>query len=192
MSSSLTQRAGQALLRRIGPSIIVTHSEAGQLGFLIADAQPSHVKALISMEPSGPPFRNHFLGKKDAVVRPWGLTAIPITYQPTVNDPHPEMSTQKVQSQSSDLADCILQASPARGLPRLSTVPMLVVTAEASYHAPYDDCTVEYLRQGGIDVQHLNLSAAGFHGNGHLFFMEKNNLQIASRVANWIRSRVKP
>jgi hypothetical protein len=36
-----------------------------------------------------------------------------------------------------------------------------VVTGEASFHAPYDYCTVKYLGQAGVDVEYADLSHDG-------------------------------
>jgi pimeloyl-ACP methyl ester carboxylesterase len=47
------QRAYEALLERIGPSIIVFHSQAGQFAFRAAQARPDLVKALVAVETSG-------------------------------------------------------------------------------------------------------------------------------------------
>jgi uncharacterized protein (UPF0262 family) len=63
---------------------------------------------------------------------------------------------------------------------------VLVVTGEASFHAPYDYCTVKYLRQAGVSVEHADLGREGIHGNGHMFFLEKNSAKIAARVLSWI------
>src|SRR5262249_56565506 len=52
------QDAGAALLDKIGPAIVLTHSQSGPFGWLIADARPQLVKAIIALEPSGPPFAN--------------------------------------------------------------------------------------------------------------------------------------
>jgi hypothetical protein len=48
------------------------------------------------------------------------------------------------------LAVCWEHAAPARALPNLRKIPVLVVQTEAFYHAPYDCCTVRYLRQAGV------------------------------------------
>src|SRR5215469_17449274 len=50
------QEAGTALLDRIGPAIVLTHSQSGSFGWLIADARPRLVKAIVGIEPAGPPF----------------------------------------------------------------------------------------------------------------------------------------
>jgi hypothetical protein len=80
-----------------------------------------------------------------------------------------------------------MQDEPAKQLVNLAQIPVLTVTSEASYHAMYDHCTVDYLIQAGVEVEHLKLGEEGIHGNGHMFFMEKNSLEIAERVVDWLR-----
>ena len=46
------QDAGAALLDKIGPAIVLTHSQSGAFGWLIADARPSLVKAIVAIEPA--------------------------------------------------------------------------------------------------------------------------------------------
>ena len=51
----------------------------------------------------------------------------------------------------------------------------------------YDACSVEFLRDAGVSVDHVRLEDVGIHGNGHMMFMEKNNLQIADEVVmKWL------
>jgi pimeloyl-ACP methyl ester carboxylesterase len=45
-----------ALLDRIGPAILITHSASGPDGWLVADRRPHLVKAIAAIEPMGPPF----------------------------------------------------------------------------------------------------------------------------------------
>jgi hypothetical protein len=62
---------------------------------------------------------------------------------------------------------------------------VVVVTSEASYHAPYDHCTTAYLKQAGVPVSQSYLAERGVHGNGHMMMIEKNNLAIARVLADW-------
>src|SRR6202035_668598 len=88
-----TTAAMVKLLEKIGPAIVQTHSQAGTYGWRIADAPPNLVKALIQVEPNGPPYKETtYVGPPDyfgpeTVGRPWGLTNGPITYAPAVKDP---------------------------------------------------------------------------------------------------------
>ena len=51
----LNRDALVALLDKIGPAILLTHSQSGAFGWPVADARPNLVKALVAVEPSGPP-----------------------------------------------------------------------------------------------------------------------------------------
>ena len=44
-----------ALVDKIGPSILMTHSQGGAFGWPVADARPDKVKAILAIEPNGPP-----------------------------------------------------------------------------------------------------------------------------------------
>jgi pimeloyl-ACP methyl ester carboxylesterase len=48
----LIKAAGGALLDRIGPAILLTHSQGGAFGWQIADARPGAVKAIVTIEPA--------------------------------------------------------------------------------------------------------------------------------------------
>ncbi len=51
----LNRDALVALLDKIGPSIILVHSQAGAFAWPVADARPELVKAIVGVEPNGPP-----------------------------------------------------------------------------------------------------------------------------------------
>jgi len=53
--SNMNIEALTALLDRIGPSIVLVHSQSGQYGWPLAQARPALVKAIVAAEPSGPP-----------------------------------------------------------------------------------------------------------------------------------------
>ena len=119
-----------------------------------------------------------------------GVADIPITYDPPVNDPAELKIEQQAQPDGPDLVPCWQQQAPARRLANLANVPALVVTAEASYHAVYDHCTAKYLAQAGVKVTALRLGDHGIHGNAHMIMLEKNNLQVAGLIAEWLARTV--
>ena len=164
---------------------------------LVADARPDLIKALVIIEPVGPPFQNKIPNLlppgSNPWVRPYGLTTTPLVYDPPVTDPGRDLPSKDVpppQGEEGMLFDCILQQEPAKKLVNVSQVPMLVVWGEASFHATYDYCTVNYLVQGGVDATALNLSAAGVHGNAHFVFLEENSIQIAEMIYGWVKGKV--
>lgn len=189
-TQELARAAGAALLDRIGPAVVVTHSQSGLLGWVIADARPALVKAIVAIEPSGPPFHNAAPGNPKA--RAWGVTDIPVQYQPPVTDPAQIEIQQQPKPDGDGLIACTLQREPARQLVNLARIPVLVTTAESSYHAPYDHCTAAYLRQAGVPAEFIRLEQRGIRGNGHMVMLEKNNLQVADFIDGWVRQRVRP
>lgn len=182
------QAAGAALLDKIGPAVLIAHSQGGIFPWLWADVRPHLVKAIVSIEPTGPPFREAIFSNASA--RPWGLTDIPLTYSPPPTDLIKPLQTATIPSNTQDEVDCILQAEPARRLVNLVDIPVLVETAEASYHAPYDVCTVRFLKQAGVEMEYLRLVDVGVRGNGHLQFLERNSDEIAEVLEGWIEKAV--
>jgi pimeloyl-ACP methyl ester carboxylesterase len=196
LQQTLNRDALLALLDKIGPAILLTHSQSGTFGWPVADARPDLVKALLSIEPSGPPFFDiETIGapqwfREAAKTRAWGVTAVPLTYAPPATSATDLNIVQQDKSDAPDLVRCWMQKAPARQLPNLQKVPHLILTAEASYHAAYDHCTVKFLEQAGVHPTWIKLSDAGIHGNGHMVMIEKNNHEIAAVIARWLAKSV--
>ena len=89
-----------------------------------------------------------------------------------------------------DLVRCWQQTEPARKLPKLANIPILIIVAEASYHASYDHCTANYLTQAGVRNTMIRLESRGIRGNGHMMMLEKNSDQIAALMLEWIEKTV--
>lgn len=179
--------AGATLLDIIGPSILISHSQAGWFPWLWADARPKLVKGILAVEPAGPPFEDWF-DTQGTPTRPYGLTDIPVTLDPPVTDHINPLFTQTYPSTHPNEIHCVLQAEPARQIVNLRHIPVLVETGEASFHAQYDRCVALFLEQAGVPAEFLNLGDVGIHGNGHMHFLEKNNLQIIEYLEeHWIR-----
>ena len=79
-----------------------------------------------------------------------GLGDIPITYDPPLIGDQKLAFVRADAPARPDLVRCWRQREPARRLPNLAKIPVLIVTSQASYHAPYDDCTAAYLTQAGV------------------------------------------
>ena len=122
--------------------------------------------------------------------RSWGLTDVPITYDPRITDPGQLQIEQQPAPDEPELTRCWRQKTPARSLVNLRSVPVMLVTSEASYHAAYDHCTARYLVQAGVTVDFVRLETRGIHGNGHMMMLEKNNLQISQLIAAWLDHHV--
>lgn len=193
----LNRAAGIALLDRIGAAILLTHSQSGPFGWQLADARPKLVKGILAIEPNGPPFHENTVTgaprwfEDGALGRPWGITRGPLTYDPPASNPGDLRMTQQAQASGSNLVRCWLQGTPTRKLPNLAGIPILIVTSEASYHAPYDHCTSEYLTQAGVKNDFVRLEERGIRGNGHMMMLEKNNLEIAAFLIEWAQKNIR-
>ena len=188
-TQKLIQNAGAQLLDKIGPAILVTHSQAGPFGWLIADVRPDKVKGILALEPTGPPFKDAPPGKD--ILRPWGIASIPLTYDPPVKD----ASELKIAEYPSDKPTLLvgpgtLQEQPARQLPNLKGIPILIVSGEASFHGNYDEWTSRYLTQAGVKNTYIRLEDEGIKGNGHMLMVEKNSLEIAEFLNKWIKKNI--
>lgn len=146
------------------PVVLVTHSQSGLFNWPLADSRPSLVKAIVTLEPGGPPFIGDIFSPT-TFSRPWGLTSIPMTYDPPAADPS-ELKTVNVTGEYPGSYTCIQQAPPARTWPNLKDIPVLTVTSETGYHGIFDDCTVRFVREAGVKVDFVRLQDVGLHGNG--------------------------
>ncbi|MDX1485579.1 MAG: alpha/beta hydrolase [Alphaproteobacteria bacterium] len=188
------QDAGAALLDRIGPAILLTHSQSGTFGWLIADARPGLVRAIVAVEPGCPVGFIEPKGPPDwfdhsGVERVWGLASIPLAYDPPADDPSELRFVLEDTPAGPELARCWLQAEPARALPNLAGLPVAVISGEASFHTPFDAGTARFLRQAGVDADYLPLAELGIRGNGHMMMLEKNSDEVAEVIVRWIAER---
>ena len=193
-TQKLMRSAGKALLEKIGPAILVAHSQAGPFPWFLADDQPELVKGIISIEPSGPPFvsaqTKKLIADENGKPLNYGISHLPLTFDPPVSGPQ-DLELELHPAPNPEWIDGYLQKEPARQLPRLREIPAVVVTSEASYHAPYDYWTAAFLQQAGVDAEYLPLESIGIRGNGHMMMLEKNNLEVAAVLDDWIGTHVK-
>ena len=177
------QRGGAELLDSIGPAILMTHSAGGPIGWMMLDARPALVKGMIAVEPLGPPFAEMPDGKLA-----WGVTAAKITYEPPITS-GTELEREERAPARADTVACLVQKEPARQLPNFAGVPIVVITAEASWMAADNHGIVDFLAQAGASVEHLRLEDRGIHGNGHAMMLEANSDEIAQLISEWINER---
>lgn len=195
-NEALARTACDALLDRIGPSVLLTHSQGGAVGWGVANDCPDLVKGIVALEPNGPPvhdivFMNPPVLFQDGLrSRPWGITRTPLNYDPPVSVSAELNFVQQDKPDGPLLACCWMQEEPARSLPRLQRVPIVIVSGEASYHAPYDHGTSAFLTQAGVSHDFLRLADHGIRGNGHMIMLEKNNLEVAGVLQDWILRNV--
>ncbi|ALK30686.1 alpha/beta fold hydrolase [Burkholderia plantarii] len=158
-----------ALLARIGPAILVTHSASGPDGWLVADRCPGLVKAIAAIEPMGPPFATI---PNIGPLR-WGPAAAPLRFEPPVSDPG-----QLRAARPGDFR-----------LPSLAGLPILIVTAEASAFAAASPPTAAFLDGCGASTELLHLPDHGVRGNGHGLIYERNSDAALAVVLAWLVRR---
>lgn len=192
LQEELTADGIVALLDKIGPSILIPHSQPGSAAWLVLDKRPKLVKALVTIEPGGPPVY------RDAPfsVGPtfsWGLTRNPITYSPPVSDPTQLTFVRVPINDDPYVTSVFLQdtSKVVHTLPNLAKVPILLLSSPSGYNTLWDPGTDKFLTQAGVPHEWLKLQNIGIRGNGHFSFIEKNSDQVASVVQGWIEKTVK-
>ena len=174
------RQRGAMLLDKIGPAIVMTHSAGGPFGWLVAEVRPTLVKGIICIEGGGAPFSGQ---------NAWGMSTIPVAYDPPVSDPA-DIKTRVVTPAEPGLQPYRLQEEPARKLKNLQGIPIVIVTAEASFASPGNPGAVAYFKQAGCKAEELRLAERGIHGNGHMMMIEKNNRQVLQPILEWIQKNV--
>lgn len=160
------------LLDRIGPSILITHSASGPVGWLVADRRPGMVKGIVAIEPMGPPFAD--IPNIGSLT--WGLTASPLAWEPTPRSP-----------------DELRTAAPGEHhLPAFKDLRILAVTAEASSFAAASAPAIKQLVASGASAELLHLPDVGVFGNGHGLIYERNSDEALRPVIDWLERRVEP
>lgn len=190
ITAQLSNNSYVALADRIAtPHILITHSQAGPFGWQLANERPGLLAGVVAIEPgaspfetwTGPPYAPGYAQAWPPLI--YGLTVLPLAYDPPLPDDDPDALARETHPPAGpNLAPCILQAEPARKLPNLAKVPILQIVGEASFHSVFSGCVASYLEQAGVDVEFVRLEEKDLRGNGHLMFMEKNNIEIAKKV----------
>src|SRR5688572_20096717 len=174
------RQAGADLLDKIGPAIIMTHSAGGPFGLLVAEARPNLVKATIIIEGAGSGFAG---GNR------WGMSSVPVTYDPPVSDPA-EIKTTYIANPEPGIAGYFLQAEPARKLPNLKNTKVVFVTADASFASPGNPGGAAFLKQAGVQAEEIRLGALNIRGNGHMMMVEKNSREVLQPLIDWMNRNV--
>ncbi|KAJ4416053.1 hypothetical protein N0V82_006976 [Gnomoniopsis sp. IMI 355080] len=181
--------SGCALLELLGPSYLISHSSGAQYPIVISNDCPQYVAGNINLEHSTQPFWNYGTTlNSGSDFRLWGLANTYLSYDPPVSN-YTELNKTWVGNDTLASRRCYLQAEPARQLPNITSVPYLCLTGEASVHATYDHCVIDFLEQAGGNPTWIKLADRNIKGNGHFSMLELNNLEIAAVVDEWIQEQ---
>src|SRR5580704_19132818 len=93
------------------PVILLLHSGVSPSGWLVADARPKLVKGIIAAEPVAPPIENAERGSTGPG-RAWGVTNMPITYDPPIKSASELQTIHEEKADGPDLIPCVVQKDP--------------------------------------------------------------------------------
>jgi len=193
--ADLAVPAGVALLDKIGsPVVLLTHSQGGGIGFNVADQRPNLVAGMVAIEPGGPQIGSVDLARVTYTKRnedSWGLTPMPMRYDPPVNNPSDLKVYLEETSERPDEVPCYMQQEPVHKLVNLEKIRILSISAEGTYHRVYDHCIPKWLNQAGVKDDFVRLEDVGIHGNMHEMFLDKNSDEVIKFIDDWVRKNVK-
>ncbi len=186
----LSSDAYVQLLDLIGqPIVMVVNSGFAPAGWVAADARPKLIKAILAPEPWAPPIENAERGTSGPG-RLWGVTNLPVHYNPAITDPSELRPVRQDKADAPDLIPCWVQQEPAHKLINLESIPVLEVSGEASYHRPYSHCVAKWLNQAGVKTTFVRLEDVGLPGNGHQIMSDKHSAEIAKFFMDWLDKNV--
>jgi len=164
----IISRALIALLDKIGPAIVVTHSQSGLFGWLTGSRSPN-VKGIISYEPG--------------FVFPQGEMPAPIPlYAGTQVAGTPVTAAEFV-----NLAKLPIQVVYGDNIPK-SPIPDLVADGRRAQQVT-SQLFVQALNAKGGDASVLLLPDAGLYGNSHFMFSDLNNVEVADQMSLFLRAK---
>jgi hypothetical protein len=154
-----------ALLNEVGPSILLTHSASGILGWLTALGTPN-VQAIYAYEPTD------YVFPANNVPAPIGTGAATVTPHPVPFSEFLALTKIPIRIQYSDHI-------PTTSSPyvRVQTWVNRVAMGELMVNA---------INQNGGNASILHLPDLGILGNTHFSFADVNNLQIAGILSQWL------
>jgi pimeloyl-ACP methyl ester carboxylesterase len=156
-----------ALLEKIGPAIVVTHSQSGLFGWL-AGARSANVKGIISYEPG-------FVFPKGEMPAPVPLYA---GTQPA--------GTPVTVPEFASLAKIPIQVVYGDNIPK-SPIPDLVADGRRA-QVVTSRLFVQALNARGGKASVMALPDAGLYGNSHFMFSDLNNVAVADQLSAFLRA----
>jgi pimeloyl-ACP methyl ester carboxylesterase len=157
-----------ALLDKIGPAILVTHSQSGLFGWL-AGARSANVKGIVSYEPG-------FVFAQGAVPSP-----IPL-FKGTMN-----AGTAVTPAEWAALARIPIQVVYGDNVPK-TPIPDLVADGRRA-QVVASRLFADALNKQGGNASILHLPDAGLYGNSHFMFSDLNNVQVADQLSRFLSDK---
>ncbi|MDQ3397655.1 MAG: alpha/beta fold hydrolase [Deinococcota bacterium] len=192
MSMQQVVEVGVALLERLGPAVVLTHSRSGPVGWKLAERAPQGVAAVVGVAP-GPPAN---LLPARAGAQPDDRLTFPANdfLEYTRSSRFPREASREYHAftvpegsrslnERNNVSGLGLYVS---GPEALAGVPVLVVTGDQDVNHPreVDEATARYF--GGDFVW---LADVGLPGHGHMMMLEHGNLEVADVFLGWLQRR---
>jgi pimeloyl-ACP methyl ester carboxylesterase len=157
-----------ALLDKIGPAIVVTHSQSGLFGWL-AGARSPNVKGIVAYEPG-------FVFQQGQVP-----PAIPLFKgsQPS--------GTPVSQAEFARLAQIPIQVVYGDNIPK-EPIPDLVADGRRA-QVVTSRMFVDALNRQGGQASVLHLPDVGQYGNSHFMFSDLNNVAVADQLSLFLQAK---
>ena len=156
------------LLDKIGPAIVVTHSQSGLFGWL-AGARSPNVKGIVAYEPG-------FVFKQGEVPPP----------VPLFKGSQPS-GTPVTAAEFARLAQIPLQVVYGDNIPK-QPIPDLVADGRRAQVVTSVMFADALNKQGG-QVSVLHLPDVGLYGNSHFMFSDLNNVAVADQLSRFLSAK---
>jgi pimeloyl-ACP methyl ester carboxylesterase len=157
-----------ALLDKIGPAILVTHSQSGLFGWL-AGARSPNVKGIISYEP-GFVFPQGEMPAPLPLYRGTQIAGTPVTPAEFVN-----------------LTKLPIQVVYGDNIPK-RPIPDLVADGRRAQRVT-SELFVQALNSKGGNASVLLLPDVGLYGNSHFMFSDLNNVEVADQMSLFLSAK---
>jgi pimeloyl-ACP methyl ester carboxylesterase len=164
----IISRALVALLDKIGPAILVTHSQSGLFGWLAGSRSPN-VKGIISYEP-GFVFPQDEMPPPIPLCRGTQVAGAPLTPAEFVN-----------------LAKLPIQVVYGDNIPK-RPIPDLVADGRRAQQVT-SRLFVQALNSKGGNASVLVLPDVGLYGNSHFMFSDLNNVEVADQMSLFLSAK---
>ncbi len=158
-----------ALFKRIGPGILVTHSQGGGVGWIIA-IKSQNVRAIIAYEPG-----SGFVFPKDEIPSPMPSSGGPLEAVGVPMSDFMKLTKIPIVIYYGDYIPEKPSANPGQDFWRVR-LAMTKLWADAVN------------RRGG-DVTIVHLPEIGIHGNTHFPFSDLNNLEVADLLSKFLEEK---
>jgi len=170
---ALQAGAVAALFRKIGPGILITHSNSGQYGWATGMLVPELVKAIIAYEPAAFAFPADE-APPSVETQDKGVAAVTAPQLVSRNE-FEKLTRTHIQIIYGD--NIGTTPSPVYGVELWR-----VATLRAQQF-------VDAVNRHGGDAELLSLPSVGLHGNTHFPFSDRNNLQVADLLSQYLHRK---